>query len=45
MQAGEMSREVHHTPVYRVRRFVEKPDLRKAQEFLGYETCSTYSYS
>jgi mannose-1-phosphate guanylyltransferase len=34
IEAGEMSREVHHTPVYRVRRFVEKPDLRKAQEFL-----------
>ena len=34
IEAGEMSREVHHTPVYRVRRFVEKPDLRRAQEFL-----------
>lgn len=34
IEAGEMSREVRHTPVYRVRQFVEKPDLRKAQEFL-----------
>jgi mannose-1-phosphate guanylyltransferase len=34
IEAGEMSREVQHTPVYRVRRFVEKPDLRRAQEFL-----------
>ncbi len=34
IEAGEMSREVHHTPVYRVRRFVEKPDLQRAQEFL-----------
>jgi len=34
IEAGEMSREVEHTPVYRVRRFVEKPSLRRAQEFL-----------
>ncbi len=34
IEAGEMSREVNHTPVYRVRRFVEKPSIRKAQEFL-----------
>ena len=34
IEAGEMSREVRHTPVYRVRQFVEKPDLRRAEEFL-----------
>jgi mannose-1-phosphate guanylyltransferase len=34
IEAGEMSREVNHTPVYRVRRFVEKPSLQRAQEFL-----------
>lgn len=34
IEAGEMSREVRHTPVYRVRQFVEKPDQRRAEEFL-----------
>jgi mannose-1-phosphate guanylyltransferase len=34
VEAGELCAEVRQTPVYRVRRFVEKPSLARAQEFL-----------
>src|SRR5688572_19266457 len=35
VQAGEIVRQVDNQPVYRVQRFVEKPDVARAQAFLA----------